>query len=305
MSSTFIRASFAALALTGVVAACDSTSNDSAQRAAPSPSADTQAPTSGAYSSSDAAASTAPQTIQASPLCGFTEGSTCFPDDDEAAYLAASADSNACPAKASDDDAGDDAGPAHQACRVRAVDAPEKGAAPAYAPNCEDADGAGTDGVSCSRSTDCAPGFDCVIGEKGNTCRRYCCSGSCEQQPSQNAGPTFCDVQTLALSDRHKAPVCIPLKSCKLFAQGDCGSNETCAVVTDSGRTGCVSHGSAKVNSPCDEEHCEAGLNCLGSPGMRRCYKLCRLDGSDCASDQTCMPSSVFQDKAFGVCQAN
>jgi hypothetical protein len=159
--------------------------------------------------------------------------------------------------------------------------------------------------VSCEHAKNCAPGFDCVKGDNGSVCRRYCCAGSCDESASQNAGPVFCDIQRLVDADDHRAPVCMPLKPCKLFAPGDCGAAETCAIVNDKGTTGCVEGGAVKVDQPCDVDQCELGLTCLGRPGDRRCYKLCRIDGADCDSTQTCTPGSIFHDMAFGVCTSN
>lgn len=170
---------------------------------------------------------------------------------------------------------------------------------------CEAADLRGVDGATCEKGSDCAPGFDCVEGDKGAVCRRYCCSGSCESQLSRNGGSTFCDIGKVASVDPHMIPVCMPIKACKLLRDADCGDKETCAVVTDKGVTSCVPRGDAKVGDPCDDTHCDANLNCLGNPGDRHCYKLCRVDGNDCGPMETCTTGSVFQDTTFGVCKTD
>ncbi len=236
-----------------------------------------------------------------SPLCGIVarDGKQCLPDDDgRSTSLAYGA--TPC-AEAPDPDAGSmDTGAAAKACRIVEDDGK-------YVPKCtaDSADRRGIDGVSCSKGSDCAPGFDCVDGEKGAICRRYCCSGSCESQTSQNGGATFCDVQTLVdyRRDDVKAPVCMPVKACKLLRDGECSAMETCAVINEKGDTGCVALGAAKAGDSCDKEHCASGLTCLGSPGDRRCYKLCKVDGADCGPMQTCTTGSVFQDTTFGVCK--
>ena len=61
--------------------------------------------------------------------------------------------------------------------------------------------------------------------------------------------------------------------------------------------------GTRRPVSLADQEHCDSGLTCLGSPGDRRCYKLCRVEGADCAPMQTCTTGSIFQDTTFGVCK--
>ncbi|AKV04747.1 hypothetical protein AKJ09_11410 [Labilithrix luteola] len=169
---------------------------------------------------------------------------------------------------------------------------------------CKSAKAAGTDGVSCNTGDDCAPGFDCVEGDKGGSvCRRYCCAGTCETQVSQNSGTTFCDVQRL-VDTAHKAPVCMPLKHCKLLEPGACVDNETCAIVTASGESGCVAIGTAQAGDSCEENHCGAGLTCVGQVGNRRCYQLCKVSSSTCAQGQTCKTTTLFKDPEYGLCQA-
>lgn len=148
----------------------------------------------------------------------------------------------------------------------------------AIAPECTlDETGEGADGAQCETSADCAPGFDCVVGEKVTVCRHYCCAGTCEGRPSQSGGATFCDVQRL-VDVNTKAPVCMPLKACQLLATGKCAANESCAVVTADGETGCVTVVEQQVGDSCDADHCAADLTCLGQPGNRKCYKLCKVD---------------------------
>jgi hypothetical protein len=222
--------------------------------------------------------------VVGSPLCGNVRAAKCTPDDLETcgAYLSPSPDSGTAAADA-----------ATMGCGIVGE-----------VPDCRAADRRGVDGVSCTQGADCAPGFECVDGDKGPVCRRYCCSGSCENQRSQNGGPTFCDIQKVVPSSNdQRAPVCMPLKTCKLLHAGDCSDKETCAVVTEKGDTGCVPKGNAKVGESCDVDHCDIDLTCLGSPGDRRCYKLCRVDGADCGPMQTCTTGSVFQNTTFGVCK--
>ena len=300
MRSTLFHLSVVALPLALVSAAvglaCGSASTSSFDRSGEA----AEAPPSGAgpstsFNSNDGGnADTG--AASGSPLCAMA-ADKCLPDDDgksAPAYTAATC----AEAPELDGGASDDA-PA-RACRIVEDDGK-------YVPKCEaaSADRSGVDGVSCSKSSDCAPGFDCVDGEKGPVCRRYCCSGSCEGKPSQNGGATFCDVQTLVdyRHDNVKAPVCMPVKTCKLLRDGECSDHETCAVINEKGVTGCVARGPAKAGESCDTEHCASDLTCLGSPGDRRCYKLCRVDGSDCGPMQTCTTGSVFQDTTFGVCK--
>lgn len=239
------------------------------------------------------AGATKPMVYRGNPLCQWT-GNECMPDDDGYRLTA-----GAQPCAEPPPDAGDaalDATPGH-GCRL----APGP-AGSAIAPVCADVSTPGGDGASCTRGEDCAAGFDCIAGDKTMACRRYCCSGTCKGQLSQSGGATFCDVQDLA-EFTQKAPVCMPLKRCMLLGTGECSADESCAVVTESGDTGCVRIGAQQVGASCDEGHCAAKLTCLGQPGSRKCYKLCKVSSSECGSSQVCATSTVFKDPNFGICQ--
>lgn len=164
--------------------------------------------------------------------------------------------------------------------------------------------GSGVEGSACSTGEDCAAGFDCVAGPDGAMCRRYCCLGSCASHVSQNGSKTFCDIQKLAALPDVKVPVCMPIKACELMTPGECAAHETCSIVTESGETGCVTNGNARAGESCDEEQCSAGLVCIGQPGSRKCYQLCRMDqSSSCGQEQVCKTSVLFKDMSFGICK--
>lgn len=223
------------------------------------------------------------------PLCNVVDTAVqCMPDD---ALI--------CGGDAGAGDAGAAANVDPQGCRIH------RETVDTFAPKCQpvNVDAAGTDGAACKTGTDCAAGFDCVVGENGTTqCRHYCCAGTCKGHESQSGGATFCDVQDL-VDVNQKAPVCMPLKHCELLGTGECNTNESCAVVTENGDTGCVAVGEKQVGASCDADHCAAGLTCLGTAGSRECFKLCRVSSSDCGATQICATSTVFKDPNFGICQ--
>jgi len=164
--------------------------------------------------------------------------------------------------------------------------------------------GAIADGDTCTRSAECGAGSDCALRADGTgQCRPYCCGGSCEKMGSPAGGATFCDVAQLAEESKLKVPVCVPVRACKLLSAGECKVGETCAVVTDPGVTSCVPTGPAQVGEPCDEARCAAGLNCLGRPGARKCFQLCRVGQAACGERLQCKTSSLIGDAAFGICQ--
>ncbi len=163
------------------------------------------------------------------------------------------------------------------------------------APTCTPS-GTGHNGASCTASSDCASGFECV-GQPG-TCRKYCCDTDCKDQ-------TFCDIQYETDDEKVKVPVCEPVKSCTLLnSANDCSADETCTVVDESGTTSCVATGPALVGESCDIVHCATNLVCLGDLNARKCYQLCSTAAASCPSGLTCMSSApLFKQPDVGVCQ--
>jgi hypothetical protein len=226
------------------------------------------------------------------PLC-LADEKTCMPDDDGYQHSLTNVECAVLAPDAGDAQAADFKA---KGCRIYGDKDTKVG------PICLDAAPNGRDGESCTQGSDCAPGFDCVAGDRGSTCRHYCCGGTCKGNLS-NGSATFCDVQSL-IDVPQKAPVCMPLKRCsKLLGTGECATNESCTVVTESGDTGCVPIGDKEVGQSCDLSHCAAKLTCLGQPGARKCFKLCKVNASDCPYGQTCVTSAAFQDGDFGICQ--
>ena len=307
LRSLLLPFTLVALALPCVVAveACSvSAATSSAFAAAGSDASDLQDPTyQVAKSGVDGAAA---KELLGSPLCGVDQ---CSPDDDGRRPLASSVQGCAPDGGAPAPPEGDATVPLLPACRIVKNATQQSAASSSCTPLA--ADGRGVDGASCKSASECASGFDCVDGEKGAVCRRYCCAGSCEGYPAANGGPTFCDVQSVVRptaaptpDDQVKAPVCMPIKACTLLAPGGCGRKESCAVVTEKGVTGCVTNDERQAGKSCEDKHCAEGLTCLGSPGDRTCYKLCRTTtGADCGPTQTCTTGSTFQDTSFGVCK--
>ncbi len=244
------------------------------------------------------ASATQASPYRGNPLCYVgSDENDCMPDDDGYHQTTGTL---ACAAPPAD---GGDAGAAgtssNLGCRIGRSTATGE-----IATACGKINGdAGGDGTACETGADCAAGFDCIGGEKGTkACRHYCCAGTCKDRLSQNGGATFCDVQSL-VDVNQSAPVCMPLKRCKLLGTGECALTETCAVVTESGDTGCVTVGEQQVGAPCDADHCAADLTCLGKAGARKCFKLCKVNSNDCGAAQICATSTVFKDPNFGICQ--
>lgn len=291
-----LKISVAALALmtgAGIAVGCAAETTSATEGSTNPNPLDDQGASSGSPTVPSTDASIAkPSLYRGNPLCRVTD--SCMPDDD--GYRLTSGATVCAPLVGDGGDASADE-PSADACRIGR----ENGV---IASTCRRGEaGGGTDGASCEAGADCAAGFDCVAGEKGTkACRHYCCSGSCKAQASQNGSATFCDVQPL-VDVNQKAPVCMPLKRCTLLSTGECNANESCAVVTEMGDTGCVAIGDQQVGASCDEDHCAAKLTCLGQPGSRKCFKLCKVNTSDCGPAQVCTTSTVFKDPDFGICQ--
>jgi hypothetical protein len=128
--------------------------------------------------------------------------------------------------------------------------------------------------------------------------------------PKDPIPKTFCDVQFLAEASATPVPVCMPIAACNLQDQlapnpPPCPATKTCAVVREDGQTGCVDIGSKGPGDSCEQDHCGAGLVCLGAPGQRVCYKLCDTQSSaECTAPEMCQGGlPLFQDPRVGVCR--
>jgi hypothetical protein len=201
------------------------------------------------------------------------------------------------------------------ACRVQPVSSSGGMNSPAMpATGCSPSSGDAVTG-ECKVSNDCAPSYDCV-GTAGTTasttgaCRHYCCAGNsvCEQLP--DGASLFCDVQFLKEASATPVPVCMPIFACDLQEQltqpgHACNSDtQTCSVVREDGKTGCVDIGPQGPMDSCDVAHCQEGLVCLGAPGQRLCYQLCDTQSNSCTAPETCQGGlPLFQDPRVGVCR--
>ena len=237
-----------------------------------------------------------------SPLCnwGGKGKSVCFPDQSTSCNpmdagkvpppdATPDADAGAAPDSAADPDAGP---PPMLGCHVTSTPGGP------VEPMCS-VSGNDGEGRSCFNGASCAAGSECVSAT--GECRRYCCDMStCD-------GEHFCDIQPAHGSKSPiQVPVCMPITAaCKLLG-ADCGLAETCAVVNEgTGATSCVAAGPRTAGEECETNHCALNLTCLGSPGSRKCHKLCRVDGyNSCGIGEECRGNSTTfkgQDR-IGVC---
>jgi hypothetical protein len=196
-------------------------------------------------------------------------------------------------------DAGDATSPwTPWACRV----ADEEGGA---GPMCTSA-GIGTDRSPCTTSENCGSGFECVGtagGGQPGQCRHYCCGYACDD-PS-----TFCDIRATFDNAELVVPVCMPITPCKLLIDDvACGTDGSCAVVDETqGTTSCVPIGPRTDGEECEYAHCALNLTCLGTPGARKCHKLCHTDSTynECPAGEVCKGNSTtFKDSlGIGICE--
>jgi hypothetical protein len=235
------------------------------------------------------AGSTLPAMLeQGSPLCNASLSTGCYPDKPTPAQ--------ACPPDGGTADLAAVMPDASLACRV-VTDSDGYSAHPSCF-----AAGQTTVGQACAMSSDCAAGLDCIAqGATTGVCAPYCCQGN-----TACGAYDFCDVQSLADMTSTKVPVCIPMIHCDLFST-DCSTGQTCAIVrvdplTGMGTTSCVDVGTAPEGQSCDREHCAKGLDCLGNPGARQCFKLCHVGGSDCLASQVCAGGLPLFSANAGIC---
>ncbi len=241
-----------------------------------------------------------------SPLCHATT-KTCFPDPPSTTNADGGATADASPTPISvvcggDSADGGDAGAfgpdsayGSIACRVRASGSTSPHASE---PTCSAA-GSGPDAASCKTGADCAPGYDCT---GAGVCRGYCCAGECSGKMNATNN-FFCDIVSLT-EETTLIPACVPVTPCTLLDAKACiDPKETCSIVKDDGTTSCVAAGSAGQGASCDEAHCSAGLVCLGQPGVRQCFQLCRMQESTCPMNLTCKANALSHDPSVGICQ--
>lgn len=228
-------------------------------------------------------------TFQGNPLCRASRFTGCYPDD-----MINACDFTPGSAASDDPDASENIAPA---CHVVAG-----GLVPRT--ECLPSTVAGMYASSCSRATECSPGYECVTGgATGGTCRHYCCGGNSACSDNQ-----FCDVQPVAQSPGLLVPVCMTEIPCVLLDDENdtCPAADQCSVVRDNGATSCVAVGTAQDGDPCEQEHCARGLVCLGALGQRLCEPLClTANPVRCKSTgRTCVGTlPLFQNPLFGVCQ--
>lgn len=263
------------LFVVGILSACGANSNSELMGAStdPSPPVVGGSPAmKGDDAGADADAST--KKTVGSPLCKRA-ASDCNPD--------------APTACAGSDDAG--VPNAAISCRVSkySTDGPECAMA-----------GDGKDGATCSTSSECAAGFECVDEHNGaHRCRHYCCDGVCDA-PGTGNKKMYCAIGA-ALGT--KVPVCVPVTACQLLTMSACPSGETCSVVRTDGTTSCIPVGPQLVGEGCDRDNCAAGLSCIGNAGARKCYKLCReAAAEDCGAGERCVGGPPLFKEGFGLC---
>jgi hypothetical protein len=150
---------------------------------------------------------------------------------------------------------------------------------------------------TCSQSTDCSPGWECV---SEGTCRHYCCSGNSSCSDNQ-----FCDVQPTAQYPNIIVPVCVAEMPCTLIDIDGCPTGEQCSVVKEDGTTSCVAIGPQGDGQSCDLEHCAHGYVCLGPTGSRQCAPLCYTASvGSCTNGRTCVGTlPLFTNPLVGACQ--
>ncbi|HEU4410995.1 MAG TPA: hypothetical protein VFS43_37430 [Polyangiaceae bacterium] len=179
---------------------------------------------------------------------------------------------------------------------------------------CEPA-GSGGHFASCSSSSNCQPGYSCVLGPFGlPVCLHSCCSASACGQVTEEK--TYCAVLSLVEGETSDAsgqaplpiPVCVPVKPCdvlKAAGGGACAEGEICRLVDDKGTATCertFGNAPAYNGQGCSAlRPCAEGYVCLQDSNT--CRKLCPLgDDAACGERGTCLSGGLAFPAGVGVC---
>jgi hypothetical protein len=172
--------------------------------------------------------------------------------------------------------------------------------------------GTGADGMSCTASTQCAPGFECVQngtsdGGTSGTCRHYCCDDSpCTTMSNDSANAYFCDVATEMATPYLKVPVCFVVSKCLPLGPNKCNPGEACTIVEINDSMSlvatCDTVGTGGLDDSCETEQCQAGFACIGATGQRTCEQLCNMQYG-CSGSMSCnMQSQALAAFGVGIC---
>ena len=139
----------------------------------------------------------------------------------------------------------------------------------------------GTSTTSCSVSSDCAPGWLCMVWDQ---CRKYCRVGGSDCADGQFCGPFgggggYWGTTEVGFCTAH----------CQPWVETSCNSGMTCQSSSDYGEKpgtfDCMPGGNGPIF--CSKEaDCPPGFgHCSG--GM--CYQWCRIGDSDCPAGKSCL----------------
>ena len=240
----------------------------------------------------------APSLYTGSPLCmNLTASPKCDPDLPACISGAYDGGPNLCTSEVSL--CGADSGTANMpaACRVGST-SPVCVLGPNYNEQA-------TQGASCSNSSECGVGFECVGDSKQGTCKHYCCDPTtCDSASHTGYGATrpFCDIENVVgglelVPVCTLAPKCVPLEP---DACADAGPDMTCTVVNaETAQAACVKIGAGAEGQDCTRQKCGADLACVSGT----CRQLCK-PGGVCSPGQTCTPPSAYRTLGgIGLCQ--
>ncbi len=153
--------------------------------------------------------------------------------------------------------------------------------------------GNGAQGASCTLESDCAPGFDCVLGR----CERWCTPDGSECGLGLSCGGVY-DVSGRALGSCCTPPLD---RACHWLSDCGCGEGETCSV--DDGAVRSCRAVSAQPVPPYFA--CDAGTQC---PQFHHCaFGVCMLrceTSVSCAAGTQCLVLNE-DDPETGICSRN
>ena len=235
-----------------------------------------------------------PSVYMGSPLCmQLTSSPVCNPDKPACISGAYDGGPNLCTSEVSlcNVDSGTPNIPA--ACRVEA-----SGPTCELGPNYNEQ---ATQGASCSNSSECGVGFECIGDSQHGTCKHYCCDPTtCDSASGTGYASTrpFCDIEN-AVSGQ-PVPVCTTAQSCVPLTDA-CSTGMTCTIVnSETAQAACVKTGGGQYGDSCTRDKCGPDLACVSGT----CRQLCKTSESTCPAGLRCIPPSAYGSlRDIGLCQ--
>ena len=146
----------------------------------------------------------------------------------------------------------------------------------------------GTSTLTCSSTSDCAPGWVCAYDSQGGgLCRMWCRVGGSDCSDGQfcerlGGGGVYSGTTEVGICDTH----------CEPWDETSCSDGQKCNWASDFGEKPgtfvCASPGGTSTLTCSSQSDCAPGWNCFDDGQGGLCRRWCRVGGSDCSDGQFC-----------------